>query len=198
MLDPGTQPTENPRTVRVRQIILDAAVELLVNQGASEVTASRIARDTGVARTTVYRHWPDQSRLLLDTIDCLVAPHFPTTITGDVEADLTTALSGLRSRMAKHPFREIFGALLGLASQDPTYIGAQQRFVNGVLQPIVDVLTAAIERGDVPPTVDITDACAGLAGPLFHQHVMLHDQNIDDRLISDTVEHFLARKATAP
>ena len=59
------------------------------------------------------------------------------------------------------------------------------------LQPINDILIVAIDRGDVSPTVDIGQACAALAGPLFHQHVMLRE-SIDDRLITSTVHRFLA------
>lgn len=192
MAKPNAQQGENPRTTRVRQVILDAAVSLLVEHGAGEVTASRISQETGVARTTIYRHWPEQSHLLLDTIDSLVAPHRPTAITDDLEADLVTALTGLRTRMTRHPFRQIFAALLSNANQDRTFVTAQQRFVNGVLQPIDDILNAAVDRGGLPSIVDVPQACAVLAGPLFHQHVMLRT-TIDDHLITTAVQQFLAR-----
>lgn len=190
-MSPQARQRENPRTTRVRQVILEAAVDLLIHHGAGEVTASAIARETGVARTTIYRHWPEQSRLLLDTIDALVAPHGSTTVSGDLEADLTTALTNLRTRMAQHPFREVFAALLDHANRDRTFVAAQHRFVDGVLQPVIDVLTTAVDRGDLPSSVDTDQACAVLAGPLFHQHVMVR-AGIDDRLISDTVRQFLA------
>ncbi len=192
MVTPSTQQGTNPRTTRVRQVILDAATSLLVKHGAAEVTASRIAQETGVARTTIYRHWPDQSHLLLDTIDSLVAPHRQTTFSDDLEADLTTALTNLRARMTKKQFRQVFAALLGHANQDPQFVTAQRRFVNGVLQPIHDILTNAVDRGDVSPTLDIPQACATLVGPLFHQHVMVREP-IADHLIGDTVHQFATR-----
>lgn len=190
MVKTQAQQSENPRTTRVRRVILDAAADLLIHRGAGDVTASRIAEETGVARTTIYRHWPDQSHLLLDAIDSVVAPHSPTTVTDDLAADLITALANLRARMTRHPFRQIFAALLGHANQDRSFVAAQQRFVNGVLQPINDILTAAVNREDLPSEVDIPQACAVLAGPLFHQHVMLRE-SIDDRLITCTVHQFL-------
>ncbi len=191
MVSPQAQQRENPRTARVRHIILDAAADLLVEYGAGQVTATRIAQETGVARTTIYRHWPDQANLLLDTIDSLVAPHSPTTFTDDLAADLTIALSNLRARMTRRPFRQVFSALLGHANQDQSFVAAQQRFVNGVLQPVSDALIAAVDREDLPSSVDITEACAVLAGPLFQQHVMLR-ASIDDQLITNTVQRFLA------
>ena len=191
MVNPKTQQRENPRSTRVRQVILDAAVNLLVERGAGEVTASRVSQETGVARTTIYRHWPDQSSLLLDTVDTVVLPHAPTTITDDLEADLIMALTNLRARMTKRPFRQLFAALLTYANQDQTFAAAQQRFVNGVLQQIHDILTAAVIRNELSSSVDVDEACATLAGPLFHQHVMLRERITDD-LITSTVKRFLA------
>ena len=183
---------KNPRTTRVCEIILDAAAELLVREGASAVTAMRIAEETGVARTTVYRHFPNPSGLLLDAIDRVVTPHAPTKITDNLEEDLITALSNLRMRMTKKPLRLVFTALLDHANRDGRLVAAQRRFVNGVLQPIRDILAAAIQRGDLPSTVHVETASAQLAGPLFLQHVMLRTI-ISEPLISETVTQFLCR-----
>ena len=182
----------NPRTTRVCKIILDAAAELLVHEGASAVTAVRVAEQTGVARTTIYRHFENPSGLLLAAIDQVVTPHIPTQITEDVEEDLITALSNLGMRMEKNPFRLVFTALLDQANQDEGALAAQRRFVNGVLQPIRDILAAAIQRGDLPSTVHVETASAQLAGPLFLQHVMLRTI-ISEPLISETVTQFLCR-----
>ncbi len=182
----------NPRTTRVCKIILDAAAELLVHEGASAVTAVRVAEQTGVARTTIYRHFENPSGLLLAAIDQVVTPHIPTQITEDVEEDLITALSNLGMRMEKNPFRLIFTALLDQANQDERALAAQRRFVDGVLQPIEDVLSAAVERGALPATVAMESASARLAGPLFLQHVMLRIP-ISEALLRETVTQFLAR-----
>ena len=183
---------KNPRTTRVCEIILDAAAQLLVREGAGAVTVVRIAEETGVARTTIYRHFPNPSGLLLDAIDRVVTPHIPTKITDNLEEDLLTALSNLRMRMTKKPFRLVFTALLDHANRDEGLVGAQRRFVNGFLQPIHDILAAAIQRGDLPSTVDVETASAQLAGPLFLQHVMLRTI-IGEPLVGETVTHFLCR-----
>ena len=183
---------ENPRTTRVRQIIVDSAAGLLIREGARAVTAVRIAEDTGVARTTIYRHWPKTTALLLDAIDRVVRPHVPTRITDDLEADLMVALTNLQMRMRKNPFRLVFTALLDHANRDRDLVAAQRRFANGILQPIQDIITAALQRGDLPSTVHVETASAQLAGPLFLQHVMLRS-TISEELISETITQFLCR-----
>ena len=182
----------NPRTTRVRQVIVDSAAGLLIREGANAVTAVRIAEDTGVARTTIYRHWPKTTALLLDAIDRVVRPHVPTRITDDLEADLRVALTNLQMRMRKNPFRFVFTALLDHANRDRNLVPAQRRFANGVLQLIQDVITAAVQRGDLPSTVHVETASAQLAGPLFLQHVMLRN-TISPELISETITQFLCR-----
>ena len=187
---------ENARTTRVREVIVDTAAGLLVREGAGAVTAVRIAEDTGVARTTIYRHWSDPTALLLDAIDRVVRPHVPTQITDNLEADLMEALTNLQMRMRKKPFRFVFAALLDHANRDQNLVAAQRRFVNGVLQPIQDVITAAQQRGDLPSTVQVEAASAQLAGPLFLQHVMLQP-TISEELISETIAQFRCRQKTS-
>ena len=191
MKTPQTASRPNPRTSRVCGIILDAAAELLGREGARAVTVVRIAEQTGVARTTVYRHFPTSGELLLGAIDRIVTPHVPTEITGNLERDLVTALSNLGMRMERRPFRRVFTAILDHANQDEEVVAAQRRFVNGVLRPIHEVLSAAIQSQALAPTVDTDRATAQLAGPLFHQHVMLRT-TVTESLVEDTVAQFVA------
>jgi AcrR family transcriptional regulator len=181
---------ENPRTTRIRGIVLPAVIELLLAEGAGAVTALRVSEHAGVARSTIYQHWPDQQALLLDAIDRIITPHVPTSITDNLEDDLTTALFTLRKRITTQPFRALFATLLDHANRDRAFVAAQRRFVKGVLQPIRDVLTASAQRGDLPPTVDVDDAAVQLAGPIFTQHIMLR-ATTSDELITNTTKHFL-------
>ena len=188
----SNRPGTNPRTTRVRQIILDAAIDLLIKEGAGTLTAVRIAEKTGVARTTIYRHWTDNTALLLDAIDKLISPHVPTSLSENLEEDLSATLTNLKMRMTKRPFRIVFAALLDHTNRNRDAVGAQRRFVNGVLQPLQDILANAKGRGALPSTVDVESVSAQLAGPLFIQHVMLRIP-ISDRLISQTIARFLGQ-----
>lgn len=181
---------ENPRTLRVRQLILDSAIELLVRGGAREVTAARIAEETGVARTTIYRQWPDQPSLLLATIDALVAPHFPAPGSGDLEDDLTTALTNLRTRLVTRQVRPVLAALVDYATRDDAFVSAQRRFVEGLIQPTVDVLDTARRRGELPATLDCSVAAMTLTGPLF-QRFLLMQETIGDDLIDEVTSRFI-------
>ena len=182
---------ENPRTARVRGIILDSAVEILLDQGAGEVTANRVAEQTGVARTTIYRHYPDQASLVLATIEALVSPGRPAhTTVGDIEADLTSALSGLRVRLTQRQVLPLLGALLERASHDDTFIPAQRRFVRALIDPTTVVLEEAQGRGDIDSDLDCSEAAAIVVAPLLQAH-LLKREKIADSLIAQSVTQFV-------
>ena len=183
-------PRQNPRTSRVRQVILDAAVDLLLTHGAGEVTATRVAEATGVARTTIYRQWPDRAGLLLETIDRLVAPHFVRPGSGDLRTDLKTALVDLRTRLTTRQVRPVFAALVDQSARSEAFVAVQRRFVEGMTRPTVDVLTTAQEAGQLPPTLDCANAAAVLTGPLFYQHLLMQD-TIGDELIDEISSRFV-------
>lgn len=188
MKNPGTE-RENPRTTRVRKVILDAATELLINSGAGEVTATRISETTGVARTTIYRQWPDQASLLLATIEALVAADYETTDTGNVEEDLRNSLLALRVRLVSRAVRPLFAAVVDLASRDDAFVTSQQAFITALVDQPRQILAAAERRGALPKDLNCDLAATALTGPLLYQFLVMRE-DIDDELIELVLTQF--------
>ena len=67
---PG-QPRVDPRIIRSRRAILEAALAELADRGYGAFTIDGVATRAGVARSTIYRHWPDRAGLIADAIDAL-------------------------------------------------------------------------------------------------------------------------------
>lgn len=174
--------------------MLDTAIDLLVSDGAQEVTAARVAEQAEVARTTVYRQWPDQRSLLLATVHELTAPHHPTEVAGPIDDDVRATLETLRARMIHRNVRSIFGTLAGYAPHDAAFRDAQVHFVNQLTQPLVDALEAAVERGELHASADCTFEAKLLAGPLLHCHLALYD-TIADSLIDEVIERWQTSRA---
>ena len=183
----GPDAVENPRTTRVRKIALDAAVTLFIDEGFRAVTAQRVSQATGVARSTIYRIWPDQVALLLETIDGVAHPQRIVETTGDLGVDLTAALVSLRRRLDDRPIRDIFAALLEHANRSDEIVPVQRRFVAGIVAPVSTIVTEAISDGRLVVATSVDDVVAQLTGPLFQQHVMMR-QPITDDLIAASVK----------
>lgn len=58
----------DPRLVRSRVRLLDAATDLLVEGGAGAVTVDAVSERSGVAKSTMYRHFPSRTKLLVEVL----------------------------------------------------------------------------------------------------------------------------------
>ncbi|MCO4773810.1 MAG: TetR/AcrR family transcriptional regulator [Deltaproteobacteria bacterium] len=191
MTGSSTKPRrENPRTRRVREIVLAEGLKVLIESGGEAVTAVRLSERTGVARSTIYRHWPDPASLLLDVVVKAVRPSYPTVITQDLRHDLRKVLIGLRTRMERRGFRAVFATLLAQATRDEAFAAPQKRLVEGVLLPVREVLDDARSRGRLPESLDVDSAAVQLAGPVLTRHVMMRE-DISDAFIEGLVEQFV-------
>ena len=84
-----------PRDDRVDELVLSAALDLLVEKGIAGTTMAAVARRAGVARATVYLRWPTHDALIAATArHAMRRPPF--VLTGNLGMDLRsgTALAG--------------------------------------------------------------------------------------------------------
>jgi AcrR family transcriptional regulator len=58
--------TGQKRGNRVRQLILETAIELVFEVGFPLVSVESIAARSGVAKTTIYRRWPNKAAVVMD------------------------------------------------------------------------------------------------------------------------------------
>ena len=58
-----------PRSDEARRKALDAARDLIVDKGVVNLTIEDVAARSGVAKTTIYRHWPERTSLIVDTVN---------------------------------------------------------------------------------------------------------------------------------
>lgn len=189
-ISPSCREGENPRTRRMRDAVLNAVAELITSEGAGSVTALRVSQRAGVARSTIYDHWPTPEALVLDAIDMVIAPKAPVTTTKDLEADLLNALLSLRDRLENRPFRIWFATLLDHGNRDSAFAEAQIRFVNGVLGPVSEIISAGQRSGQLADDIDPADTAMQLAAPILTHHVMLRSAASEEQ-ITETISEFL-------
>ena len=191
--DPG-QPTptsDDPRVVQTRKVVLAAAMELLRSEGHEAVTPLRIAERTGIARTTIYRHWPERRDLIADAIESH-RPDWQFESTGDVRTDLVRHLERVVARLNAGPLPPFFVTLIERAEHDQEFAELHCRLAAGRSQPVVLALEAAIDRGDLPTDLDASAAVALIDGPVFYRRLISREPLTDD-FIATVVDGFLAR-----
>ncbi|WP_439564776.1 TetR/AcrR family transcriptional regulator [Microcella sp.] len=168
------------RIARTRESVLAAARTVLLDEGLLAVTPTRVAEVSGVARRTIYRHWPGSHELLHDA---LASASFPTSArTGDLAADLRTHLEQLRAALHPGPLAFILLAMGERAAVDPDMRALRSRLVEQGCAPLRAML---LDHGLDPAAVD--DAVIELEGPVMTS-ALVHGRPASDALLARIVE----------
>jgi len=100
-----------PRSQEADAAILDAALELLIERGAQATSIEQVARRAGVTRATVYRRFPDKTRLLVATVEATYGDPPRTPEIRDVEHLLAGWAQALANPLQRRLLRRIYGAI---------------------------------------------------------------------------------------
>ncbi|NLW14489.1 MAG: TetR/AcrR family transcriptional regulator [Trueperella sp.] len=65
----------DPRYIRVRSRLNDAALELVMQKPADSITVSELTRTAGVSRTTFYQHGESPAQFVADVVVDIIQPH---------------------------------------------------------------------------------------------------------------------------
>lgn len=155
----------DPRVERSHRVIKDAAVAELSHSGWGGFTIEAVAARAGVARSTVYRHWPDKLALLVDALE-----HHSTQPPADEtpagRPRVVALVRHLAEAMADPKRSPIVAALIDAAERDPTLRRIQRKFTNQRRQALVNALTDAGARN---PEM----AAMALSGAVLYCRVMI-------------------------
>lgn len=177
------------RVARTRRKVLDAVRTVLADEGAAAVTHRRIAAVAGVARATMYLHWPDPTHLLLDAVAEMPLPAAVPS-SGDLRADLLAAVGVMQDLLAQPPVVAVFAELLARAEGDPRWSEARRAMYLRADQPVQQLLATAHERG-LLSVADPQAAVSQLLGPLLFRR-LVQGAPVHDRFVAEVVDVFLA------
>jgi AcrR family transcriptional regulator len=173
------------RVRRSRKAVLTATLQLLGEAGLSGVSVDEVSRRSGVAKTTIYRHWPSRSALLLDACSNLGAkPQAPDT--GTLEGDLTALATSMARRLRSERWASILPSVIDAAERDPELADVQTRLHAGFMEPLYLVIERARERGELPPDCDPSEIVASVVGPLYFRR-WFSRQPLDEKFVKSIV-----------
>jgi AcrR family transcriptional regulator len=167
------------RSERAREDVLQATADLVAEVGLERTTIDEIAARSGVAKTTIYRHWPTKQALLIAAVrSCL--EYAPTPNTGDLRADLVACFdpmvrAGTGSRVGK-----MLTSLLDGAERDPELDRMLRAYMLDRSLPLRTVLQLAQGRGELPADLDLHLAAALFIGPMSYCKTILREPVTDD------------------
>lgn len=156
----------DPRIVRSRRAVLDAATELLVEAGPRAVTVDAVAERSGVAKSTLYRHWDSRTALLID----VVSTNMPEVAAPPPGLGFSEALRLLVREVAvvlgDADWAALMPALLSLKQHMPELRQISDADQERKIKALADVLDIGVTEGVLPDGLDPSMVATVLIGPV--------------------------------
>ena len=162
---------EDPRIVRTRAAVLDAATDLLVEGGPTAVTIDAIVVRSGVAKSTIYRHWASRDDVLVSVFEHCA----PDVVEPDpglpFEAALRVLVRSLVDAFTAPHWARIVPALLALKYHEDGIADVEKKLEHRQKDVVGSVLRRGIEDGAIRGGLDVDEATAHLVGPVLFAHL---------------------------
>jgi AcrR family transcriptional regulator len=166
----------DPRIERSRMCVLVATADLLREVGYGQLTIEAVAARSGVAKSTIYRHYGSKAELVTDAFTRVHASDGadlppPGPVRGRVAAVLTELACAVDEpqRLAC-----LMPALIDAAERSEEMAELAHRMADESAEPLRAVLDQAVGSGELPPTADTGVVADALVAPivlarLFHR-----------------------------
>jgi AcrR family transcriptional regulator len=173
------------RVRRSRERVLTSAFDLLGERGVSGFTIDEVASRSGVAKTTIYRHWPSREVLVLEAATRLsAAVEVPDT--GSVQGDVVAILNNLGDLLGTARWASVVPSIVDVAERDPEFAVVHGRIQRGHAAPLREVLLRAAGRGELAPMTDPSHLVSALIGPLYYRRWFSREP-IDEQFVGQLV-----------
>ncbi|HZD37211.1 MAG TPA: TetR/AcrR family transcriptional regulator [Actinomycetes bacterium] len=162
-----------PRSERAHEAILNATLELLLEEGFTRMSIEAVGKRAGVGKATIYRRWPSKADLVVGAVAAMKEQPLVDPDRGSVREDLL-----FLARQAFRPSEsgEVTELMLRLASARAHHPELQEAFMRHIVAPrrqiVADVLRRGVERGEIRADIDIELALDVLMGFVSYRHMI--------------------------
>jgi AcrR family transcriptional regulator len=163
-----THAAEDPRVVRSKTAVLETTRELLREFGFGGVTVDAVTARSGVAKTTIYRHWPDSNALLLDAFT-FEKPIVDFDETDDLRADLRRGVRRLVADLSGDSWGPLFPAMMEASERDHDFRRLSRAFIDERRRPLLVRLTRAAKSRQLSADTDVELLASAIVGPIFYR-----------------------------
>lgn len=186
-----------PRSEEARQAALGATIDLMLEHGVEAVTFDDVAARSGVAKTTLYRHFGTKQALVVDAAGSCFVP-VTTPDTGDLLQDLSLLFAQSRNSASHRQLTELFPMLIAAGDRDPELRALLRRQHEERRRPTRTVLQLAQLRGDIRRDLDLEVAVSMVLGPFTIRKMIEREEVTDEfteRVLGEVVS---VLRSTAP
>ena len=154
------------RSARVRRSVLDAALEIIVEEGAEGLSVNGLAIRSGVHETSIYRRWGSRENVIVDALLSASQEFLAIPDTGSLREDLSAFGLSLGSYL-KTPLGIALLRMFASHGANPELIAGREQFWQARSTLASQMIQRAAERNEVSPTTDPQLVLEALVGPVF-------------------------------
>jgi AcrR family transcriptional regulator len=175
---------------QTEKAIFGATVALVHDAGPGQVTVEAVAARSGVARSTIYRRWPDVDQLFLEAFD-EVTRLAPLPLTGELDTDLRSFATSYAYELNDATFHDVLVFLMDAALRSRQHRSHYRAIGRRRQRRAVAIVETAIASGELPDGVDGRVVADTLMALLFHRRIAKHEL-LTDTHVNGAVDAVLA------
>jgi TetR/AcrR family transcriptional regulator, regulator of autoinduction and epiphytic fitness len=179
----------DPRVERTRRVVLDTTIDLIAEGGFSAVTIEAVAARSGVAKSTIYRHWPGRVELMHDAFHEL-KPSVRVPTEGSIRERIVQVLEELAHSVANSTWSNCLPALISAAEHDVEARELHRRMAQDGRAVVVDLLEEGRRSGELTFKIEPEIMAEALAGPILI-HRLMFPEPFDPALVGPLVDDLL-------
>ena len=181
------RPRPGGRSARIVASVLATTVDVLIDRGYRGLSISEIAERSGVHETSIYRRWGTKPQLVTEALIRSAAQSAPPPDTGSFTGDLN-ALGRKVIVWLDTPLGRALSQVV--ASQDTDLVHLRRAYWNSRLEGVRVIVTRAIERGELSPSLDPRLVLEMTTGPIMLRRTS--GETVTPRYIKNLIERVVA------
>ena len=190
-MNSSTNPPIDDRVRRSKERVLRATSELLTESGLGGVSVEEVSRRSGVAKTTIYRHWATRADLVIDACSQInTTQDVPDT--GSFEGDITAFLTSMATLLRTARWSSVVPSIIDAAERDPDIAQIHSIIQRGHAAPLQEMIARAVRNGEIPMSTDPSTLIAALLGPLFYRRWFSREP-LDDTFVKAVVQNVISQ-----
>jgi AcrR family transcriptional regulator len=164
-----------PRDPETTASILRAALDSAEERGFDSLSVEGVAARAGVAKTTIYRRWPNVWAIVMDAFLAEVTQLAPIQARATARESLAASMRLLAGAYRGRP-GQLLRPLLGRAQVEPDlWEAVRTRWVEPRRQVAREVIRRGIDTGELRAGLDADVVLDALYGPLYHRLLVPYD-----------------------
>lgn len=191
----------DPRIERTRKSVHQATLSVLGQVGYAAFTIEGVAREAGVAKSTIYRHWPTKLSLISDSLEILNQQPHPEINATTIHDQVAQLIEHLVQVFDDSLLSACIPALIEAAEHHPEVAEFLHTYSARRRQNLVDTIQRGIDSGELPQHLNAELTALALSAPIIYSRTMT-PRAMTSRQASQLVDMILGKtddsKTTLP